>query len=170
MQQINTLQCSKGFLYIFAMQQVFTLQCSNRISLKITTKLRRRTLLQNTNFEAEESFLNRPISVFLTKKYDVPYNYALFSGEVALAAVGCIPISFTFFAMNKRTVGDIARETNVLWEEEPCSTCRKEEIGQTQPQLYGTSYFFVKITPLGQKACLLLFLHRYNRERAILLK
>jgi len=60
-------------------------------------------------------------------------------------------MSFTFFAMNKRTVGDIARETTVLWEEEPYSTYRKEEIGQAQPQLYGTSYFFVRKTLIGQR-------------------
>ena len=51
--------------------------------------------------------------------------------------------------MNKRTVGDIARETNVLWEEEPCSTCIKEEVEQAQHQLYGTSYFFVRKTLIG---------------------
>src|SRR6266536_441180 len=31
-----------------------------------------------------------------------------------------------------------------------CFACRKAERGQAQPQLYGTSYFFVKIAPIGQ--------------------
>jgi hypothetical protein len=30
--------------------------------------------------------------------------------------------------------------------------CVRTEIGQAHPQLYGTSYFFVKITPIGQRA------------------
>jgi hypothetical protein len=33
-----------------------------------------------------------------------------------------------------------------------CFTCRKAERGQAQPQLYGTSYFFVKMALIGQIA------------------
>ncbi len=32
-----------------------------------------------------------------------------------------------------------------------CFTCRKAERGQAQPQLYGTSYFFVSFTLIGQE-------------------
>ncbi len=73
---------------------------------------------------------------------------------MALKGVGCISKSFTLFVINKRAVGDIARETEVLWEEKSCFTCTKEEIGQAQPQLYGASYFFVRKTLLGPTAIL----------------
>jgi hypothetical protein len=51
--------------------------------------------------------------------------------------------SFTFFVMNKRAVVRHLQENRLSQGRKTGFACGKAEKGQAQPQLYGTSYFFV---------------------------
>jgi hypothetical protein len=55
----------------------------------------------------------------------------------------------TFFEMNEAIEGEKCREEDAFRSEKNAFACRKAEKEQAQPQFYGTSYFLVRITPIG---------------------
>jgi len=77
---------------------------------------------------------------------------------VALKAVGRISKSFTTRSHEQKSSWSHPQKNGHSLGKKPYLTCIKEEMGQTQPQLYGTLYFFVRKTtdrPGVLAACLI---------------
>ncbi len=71
-----------------------------------------------------------------------------FSRNVSRGRWTCLRV-FHVLCREQKNCWRHCKKNKHSWEEEPSSTCRKEEIGQAQLQLYSTSYSFVRKTPIG---------------------